>query len=174
MHQSMKLHMHFGRETSLGLKLNVSLEALAVELGVSSQPLQQCYAKYKNRVMWCWLVSLWEKCSKVKTKVHLRSTGISLPREKDRWLMDLFAAKGFTEDELCRLNKVCLYQQVLFLLCVLGVSGKMLDRKYLEKRKDNEFWSKVEFPAEKPPNKDFQLWKAALAVSRLQDMGLKI
>ena len=63
MHQSMKLHMHVGRETSLGLKLNVSLEALAVELGVSSQPLQQCYAKYKNRVMWCWLVSLWEKCS---------------------------------------------------------------------------------------------------------------
>ena len=42
----MKLHMHFGCETSFGLKLKVSLEALTMELGVSSRPLQQCYAKY--------------------------------------------------------------------------------------------------------------------------------
>ena len=76
--------------------------------------------------------------------------------------MGLFAAKGFTENELCRLNKVRFYQQVLFLSCVLGASGKMLDRKYLEKRRDNELWSKVKFPVEKPPNKDFQLWKTAL------------
>ena len=96
-HQLMKLHMHFSCETSLCLKLKVSIEALAVELGVSSQPLQQCHAKYKNRVTWCWLVSLWKKCSKFKIKVHFRSTGISLPREKNRWLMDSFAAKGFTE-----------------------------------------------------------------------------
>ena len=61
-HQLMKLHMHFGCGTSLGLKLKVSIEALAVELGVSSQPLQQCHDKYKNRVTWCWAVSLWEKC----------------------------------------------------------------------------------------------------------------
>ena len=85
-----------------------------------------------------------------------------MPREKDRWLMDLFAAKDFTEDELCRLNKVRLHQQVLFLPCVLGASGKVLDRKYLEKRRDNELWSEVKFPVEKPPNKDFWLWKAAL------------
>ena len=39
-HQLMKLHMHFGCGTSLGLKLKVSIEALAVELEVSSQPLQ--------------------------------------------------------------------------------------------------------------------------------------
>ena len=47
--------------------------------------------------------------------------------------MELFEAKGFTEDELCRLNKFPLHQQVLFLPCVLGASGKMLDRKYLKK-----------------------------------------
>ena len=93
--------MYFGRETSLGLKLKVSIEAFVVELGVSSQPLQQCHDKYKNRVTWCWLVSLWEKCTKFKIRVHFRNIGISLSREKDRWLLDLFAAKGFTENELC-------------------------------------------------------------------------
>ena len=79
--------------------------------------------------------------------------------------MELFADKGFTEDELCRLNKDRLHHQVLFLSCVLGASGKILDRKYLEKRRDNERSSKVKFPAKKPPNKDFQIWKAALRSS---------
>ena len=36
--QLMKLHMHLGCETSLGLKLNVSIEALAVKLGVHILP----------------------------------------------------------------------------------------------------------------------------------------
>ena len=76
--------------------------------------------------------------------------------------MALLEAKGFTEDELGRLNRVRLHQQVLFLSCVLGASGKMLDRKYLKKRKDEELWSAVKFPVEKPPNKDFELWKTAL------------
>ena len=35
-HQLMKLHVHVGCETSLGLKLKVSIEDLALELGVSS------------------------------------------------------------------------------------------------------------------------------------------
>ena len=80
-----------------------------------------------------------------------------MPRKSDRWLVDLFTDKKFTEDELCRQNKVRLHQQVLFLSYVLEASGKMLDRKYLEKRRDNELWSKVKISAEKPPNKDFQL-----------------
>ena len=76
--------------------------------------------------------------------------------------MEVFEAKGFIEDELCRLNRVRLHQQVLFLSCVLGASGKMLDRKYLRKSRDEKLWSKVKFSVEKPPNKDFKLWKTAL------------
>ena len=82
--------MYFGCETSLGIKLKVSVEALAVELGISSQPLQQCYAMYGNRVTWCWLVSLWEKCSKFKIKVCFRNIGISLPRKNNRWLIWIY------------------------------------------------------------------------------------
>ena len=66
--------------------------------------------------------------------------------------MAMLEDKCFTEDELCRLNRVRLHQQVLFLSCVLGASGKMLDTRYLRKRKEGELWSKVKFPVEKPPN----------------------
>ena len=50
---------------------------------------------------------------------------------------------------------------VVSVVCV-GSLGKILDSKYLEKRRDNELWSKVEFPVKKSLNKDFQLWKTAL------------
>ena len=85
-HQLMKLHMYFDRKTSLGIKLKVSVEALVAELGLSSQPLQQCFAKQGKRVTWCWLVYLWEKCSKFKIKVCFGniSRNLSLPREKDK------------------------------------------------------------------------------------------
>ena len=64
--------------------------------------------------------------------------------------MELLEEQGFTEDEFCRLKRVRLHQHVLFLSCVLGASGKFLDRKYMRKRRAEE------------PNKDFELWKTAL------------
>ena len=45
----------------------------------------------------------------------------------------------------------------------VGNLGKNARQKVSGKRSDNELWSKVKFPAEKSPNKDFQLWKTALS-----------
>ena len=59
--------------------------------------------------------------------------------------MDLLARQDFSEEEIIRLNKVMFHQQVIFLSCILGASGKMLNRKYLEKREDHEEWSAVKF-----------------------------
>ena len=64
-----KLLMHFGCESNNGLKLAQSFQLLLVELGVSNQPLQQSFAKYRGQVTWTWLVSLWEKCDKFGIKV---------------------------------------------------------------------------------------------------------
>ena len=73
-----------------------------------------------------------------------------------------FAKLGFDLPTLVRLNRVRLHQQVLFLSCVLGASGKELDEKYLIKRRVDEKWSTLSFPQEKPPRKDFLLWQQAL------------
>ena len=87
---------------------------------------------------------------------------VTLPRERDQWLMQMFVSAGFSKDDLVRLNRVRLHQQALFLSCVLGASGKTLDLKYLTKRKEEEQWSTLVFPKEKPPRRDFALWKLAL------------
>ncbi len=65
-------------------------------------------------------------------------------------------------EELRRLNRVRIHQQVLFLLCVLGASGKTLDAKYLKHCQENKKWSRLKFPNERPPRKDFKLWEKAL------------
>jgi hypothetical protein len=51
----------------------------------------------------------------------------------------------------------------LFLSYVLvGASGKTLDPKYMTRRREEERWTTLVFPKEKPPQRDFALWKLAL------------
>ena len=119
-----KLLMHFGCPSNLGLKMKVSMERLIVELGVSRQPLQESYKRYSSRVTHCWLTSLWEKCDVLNIKVEFLDTILRLPR-----IMLEFARPGYNLPTLLRLNRVRLHQQVIFLSCVLGASGKELDEK---------------------------------------------
>jgi hypothetical protein len=72
------------------------------------------------------------------------------------------AKLGYDLPTLIRLNRVRLYQQVVFLSCILGASGKELDEKYLLKRPLHQRWSTLDFPNECPPRKDFLLWQQAL------------
>ena len=57
-----KLQAHYVCDSNLGLKMIVSIEMLIVELGVSVQPFQESFKKYKYWVTWSWMVSVWEKC----------------------------------------------------------------------------------------------------------------
>ena len=95
-------------------------------------------------------------------RVKFGGIPIELPREGDQWLMQLFEEAGFRRKELIRLNRVRIYQQVMFLSEILGASGKKLDRKYLQKRPEAERWSRLSYPNEKPPRKDFTLWAMAI------------
>ena len=56
------------------------------------------------------------------------------PRKRDKWMMMELKSKGHLTEDLRRLNRVRVHQQVLFLSDVLGASGKSLDRKYLKQR----------------------------------------
>ena len=107
-------------------------------------------------------VSLEKKTSKFGVHVNFGDTPVELPRVGDNWLMKVFEQVGYSGDELRRLNRVRTHHQVLFLLCVLGTSGKLLDKRYLERRQTNVRWSRLDFPNKTPPNKDFTLWRQAL------------
>ena len=94
--------------------------------------------------------------------VELNDVKIALPRYGDQWLMRLLIRLGYTSQELERLNRVRISFQVLFLSDILGASGHLLDEKYLRRREVGNKWPTYNFPKEKPPNKDINLWQTAL------------
>ena len=87
-----------------------------------------------------------------KVVIDINDNFLKMPREGDKWIMKLFVRSGLNKEDLLRLNRVRVHQQVLFLSCVLGASGKSLDKKYMTKRKPEEKWPTLRFPKEKPPN----------------------
>ena len=104
--------------------------------------------------MWTWVVPVWEKCDKFNLVVSYNKKPIMFPRERGQWLMQMFVAAGFSKEDLIRLNMVHLQQQALFLEDVLGTSGKTLDPKGMIQRIEDEWWSTLVFPKEKPPGDD--------------------
>jgi hypothetical protein len=132
------------------------------EMGISDQPLQESYSGFESWITHSWLKSLWEKCDRFDIQVEFLDVPIELPREGDDWLMRVFIETGFGKLELQRLNRVRIHQQVLFLSCILGASGKQLDAKYLKRHAAGVRWPKLNFPKDRPPRQDFLLWEEAL------------
>jgi hypothetical protein len=162
-----KLLQHYGCPTVVGKKLQVSLELLVIELGMSTQVFHLDYNKYHFLATDCWLKSLREKVHRFKFRLTLRNVKCEPPRVGDDWLMPQFFCLGFTEGELVRLNRVRLYQHVLFVSDVMDAGGRALDRRYTDQRPATEQWTTLLFPLEKPSRADFAPWKASLLQVRL-------
>ena len=82
--------------------------------------------------------------------------------DEDKWLMLEFVRVGYEKEDLLRLNRVRIFQQVLFLSDILGAEVKSLDYQYLKCRPKYEKWSSLWFPKEALPQKDFKLWNEAI------------
>ena len=109
-----------------------------------------------------WLKNLWDKFDQFDVMVEFNDIPLELPRCGYKWMMKDFSRCGFSEEELRRLNIFRVHMQALFLSDILSASGKILDGKYLVRRKTDEKWSKFNSPKEQSPNKDFTLWKTAI------------
>ena len=106
MQQVSKIQTPYGCKTNMGLEMSTSLELLIVELGMSAQPLQESFKKYKDWVTWAWLVSVLEKCDMFNVIASYNEKFVKFPRERDRWLMQMFVAAGFSKEDLVRHNRV--------------------------------------------------------------------
>jgi hypothetical protein len=132
--------------------MQVSMELLILELGILEQPLLEQFEKYGARVTLLWLKSLWEKVSRFKIEVKLSSLDISPPREGDSWFMKAVESLNVADSkELLRINRVRIHQQVLFVSDILDASGKCIDRRYLNRKDQDEQWLTITFPNEKLP-----------------------
>jgi len=161
--QCNKLLMHYGCQSSVGVQLQTSMELLLVELGMSFQPLSVDYDKFGALVTHSWLKTIWEKSDLFQFDVRVNNIPIKFVREGDEWLMLRFLRAGYNMDELLRLNRVQLHQQVLFLSDIICVGGKYIDQRYLTLRRLDDKWSSYRFPNEDPTEDDLHLWKEAIS-----------
>jgi hypothetical protein len=106
---------------------------------------------------------VWEKIDRYSFVLTVHNLLLSFPREGNNWLMARFIATGYEGEELLTLNKVRKHQQVLFLSDILGASGGLLDKRYLEMRWVGEQWSSIKFPPEAVNALEMGLWRRATA-----------
>jgi hypothetical protein len=151
----------------VGKKLQISMEFLIIEVGLWIQIFQLDYEKYHSLATNCWLKLVWEKISHFGLHLTLRNVNCHPPRGGADWIMMQFLRLGYPENELSRLNRVRLHQQVLFVSDAMDAGGRAIDRKYMSRRLDTQSWSSLIFPKERPSRSDFKLWKAGLLQLRL-------
>jgi hypothetical protein len=144
--------------------MQVSMELLITKMGISSQPLQESYyATYGKWLTHLWLKLIWEKADKVNVTIEIATRPIEPPREGDKWFMQAVMEASVTNlIELAKLNKHRCHQQVLYVSDVLDAGGKCLDKRYLNRRCEEENWSSLIFPTEKPPHGHILLWQQVL------------
>jgi hypothetical protein len=160
--QTTTILTHYGCETAVGRLLQVSVELLILELGMGGQPFQADFALCGEWVTDSWVKSLWEKCFLFGITLEEGKLHILPPRERDEWLMPLLCKMNFTRAERVRLNRVRMYQEVLFLSDVMDARGNCIDKRYEARRLESDHWSKFRFPRQCPSDSDFRLWKRAI------------
>ncbi len=136
------------------------MDFFATELGMSLQPFQESFAIYGKWITNTWIKTVREKVSKFNITIEIAPLPIKPPRAGDKWFMQAVREFGVTDPgELAIINRFCCHQQVLFLLDVLDAGGKSVDKKYLAYQQDNEVWSTIIFPLEKPPRRHKAVWQ---------------
>jgi hypothetical protein len=94
--QIIMLLVHYGCISGLGIQVQVSIELLITELGISPQPLQESYAKYGKWITHSWLKLIWEKVDKFNITIEIATMPIDPPWEGDKWFMQAAMEAGVT------------------------------------------------------------------------------
>ncbi len=161
--QVTKFLIHYGCKSGLGIEMQVTMELLITELGISWQLLQESFETYGKWVTNTWIKSVWEKVSKFNITIEIAPLPINPPRAGNKWFMQAVRETGVRDPkELAIINRAHCHQQVLFLSDVLNAGGKSVDKKYLNFQQEHKVWSTVIFPLKKPPRRHQAAWRAAV------------
>ncbi len=110
--------MYYVSPSCLGINMQTSVELLVIELDLSLQPFAENYDACQHWVTPSWLKSVWEKSFKLGIDIQLAHIPLQPLRERDSWIMAEFICMNYDSTQsLCKLNRVRLHQQVIFLSC---------------------------------------------------------
>ena len=70
-------------------------------------------------------MSVWGKCDMFKVVIDINDSFLKIPREGDKWIMQMFVQAGFNKEDFLRMNRVRVHQQVLFYLVCWELQGNL-------------------------------------------------
>ena len=88
--------------------------------------------------------------------------GSDRPREGDRFLMQTFFEKSYSQETLLQLNRVRVYCQALFVSDILTASSNKIDSGVLGQPQVCHKRSRLWWPTEHPTTSNFQTWRDAV------------
>ncbi len=95
---------------------------------------------------------------KFNITVEIVPIPIELPRMGDKRFMQAVIEAGYKiPEELKIINCFQCQQQVIHVSDILDRGGRCLDKKYLSRQRDDELWSTLIFPIEKPLQRHLHL-----------------
>jgi hypothetical protein len=157
-----KLMTHFGAQSLLGVQYQMSAELLAIEVGMSAQPLLLDYDRCESWAMDSTLKELWARLHRFGFQMQLDTIKLKPPRENDRFFMVAVEAAGFGAKECEIINRLRNHQQFIYESDVFAVDGRHLDERYKRLRKSDKCWSEYLFSKQKIPHSHIRLWKQVL------------
>ena len=150
---------HYDTPSTLGLKLNISLQSMQLEAGTAGCPLLTSYRPLGPLTTPCWCRSLWEGLDHYGFSFHLDYPTQQLPRENDELLIDVFQRSDLTTEELRSLQRCRISWEMLFLSDIVGASGRQLDRRCLSPPNASTVErSTFTFGIEQPSVRDWAFW----------------
>jgi len=157
------LVMHGDATTLTGQHLRHSMEALQLEVGMSTHFLHLPYSKYGTFTTFCWLSDLWQHISNLPIKIiYRRPEFLKLQRTGDRFLMDIVHILGHTSVQFLRsFNKVRLYYKCYSLADIVTGTGLSI-RKSVKQRRPSTVVSSFEWPRVQPNAYDIMIWEDTL------------
>jgi len=138
---------HFGTQSLLGVQYQLSVELMAIELGIGPQPVCANYTKYQSRVMACLMKEMWARMGRFNLSLEIHTLQLVPSQKGDRWFMIAIEDAGFVGKEAEIINRFRLHQQVVYESDVFEADCRKLDVRYWHRRRDTEQWSDWKFTA---------------------------
>ena len=156
--------MNGSQDTQVGINLALCMESIQLELDVLEVLFEYPYSEYGHLIQRSWIRHLWQMCDKYHIRLKGDYTRPKKTREYDECLMKkLIFESNFTKLQIEAINRCRIYMQVVTLADIANGSGTFVTKKAYMGERDLDRQSMYIWPTqEKPPKKDWKLWKIAI------------
>ena len=156
--------MHGNQNTQIGNSITLCLEEIQLELGLMHNFFTTPYNKFGHLTQRSWIRHLWESCSKHNITLRGKYAMPVLQREHDIGLMDtLISSRTFSKQQEAAINRCRIYLQAVTLSDIVDGAGLSVSKQAYDGYRDIFRVSKWTWPnQERPPLKDWRLWRDAI------------